>query len=310
MRRVTLRLRVDTLAWERHLADVVATTPGLVPVIKGNGYGFGRATLAERARHFADTVAVGTVHELVDVLDAGCGDVVVLTPTLCVPTTAAPILTVGAPHHVDALVGWPGRVLVKLESSMRRYGGDPSLIGRARATGLDVAGVSIHPALAGTPADRAADVTRWLPEIDPALEVWVSHLPPEVVGGLPTTHRYRIRVGTALWHGDKSALHLDADVLDTRPVTVGDPVGYRATPSPVTGTLVMVGAGSANGLAPLDGGRSPFHWARRRLALVEPPHMHTSMVVVPDGEPCPRPGDHVDVQHPLITTSVDVVDWI
>ena len=44
----------------------------------------------------------------------------------------------------------------------------------------------------------------------------------------------------------------------------------------------MVGAGTAHGVQPLDDGRSPFHFARQRLALLEPPHMHTSMR--------PRPG--------------------
>ena len=70
---------------------------------------------------------------------------------------------------------------------------------------------------------------------------------------------------------------------------------------PGDGTLVMVGAGTAHGVHPLGDGRSPFHFARRRLDLVEPPHMHTSMVFVPAGDPAPRCGDIVDVQRPLIS---------
>ena len=96
-------------------------------------------------------------------------------------------------------------------------------------------------------------------------------------------------LGTALWHGDKSALHLGADVLDVRPVRAGEPAGYRQVAVPDDGTLVMVGAGTAHGVHPLADGRSPFHFARRRLDLLEPPHMHTSMVVVPAGDPAPRP---------------------
>jgi hypothetical protein len=104
-------------------------------------------------------------------------------------------------------------------------------------------------------------------------------------------------------------LHLDADVLDTHPVDAGTPAGYRGDPVPSDGTLVMVGAGSAHGVAPLADGRSPFHFARRRLGLHEAPHMHTSMAFVPAGEPCPAVGDRVDVQRPLITTAVDEVVW-
>jgi hypothetical protein len=48
---------------------------------------------------------------------------------------------------------------------------------------------------------------------------------------------------------------------------------------------------------------------RRRLTLVERPHMHTSMVLVPDGWECPQVGDVVDVQRPLIGVSVDEVIW-
>jgi hypothetical protein len=45
------------------------------------------------------------------------------------------------------------------------------------------------------------------------------------------------------------------------------------------------------------------------MALIEPPHMHTSMTVVPVDDPCPSVGDRVDVQRPLITTMVDDVEW-
>ena len=117
--------------------------------------------------------------------------------------------------------------------------------------------------------------------------------------------RWRIRLGTALWHGDKSSLHLTADVLDVRPVRGGDRVGYRAVPAPADGSLVMVTAGTAHGVHPLAGGLSPFHFARERLRLVEPSHMHTSMCFVAAGSPCPEVGDTVDVQHPLTQTLVD-----
>jgi hypothetical protein len=63
--------------------------------------------------------------------------------------------------------------------------------------------------------------------------------------------------------------------------------------------VVVVGAGTAHGVQPLADGRSPFHFARRRLTLLEPPHMHVAMAFVPDGDPCPAIGDEVDVQRPL-----------
>ena len=93
----------------------------------------------------------------------------------------------------------------------------------------------------------------------------------------------------------------------------GDVAGYRHTRVPFNGTLVAIGGGPAAGIPPLDDAdptrRSPFHFARRRLELLESPHMHTSLVVVPAGDACPAVGDRVDVQRPLTTTLVDEVEW-
>jgi alanine racemase len=311
---VTLRLTVDTAAWRAQVERVARRSPGLVPVVKGNGYGFGRPVLAEIAAELADVLAVGTVHELPGL--PGRVTPVVLTPTLQPPADTRPILTVGSIAHVKALDGWPGRVLVKLASSMQRYGTTADDLGAlaraARSGGLDIVGFSVHPPVAGSDDQHADDISAWLAILDPADEVWVSHLS---LGGYDALRdawpdrRFRIRQGTALWHGDKAALHLGADVLDVRPARAGTIAGYRQVEMPVDGRLVMVGAGTAHGVHPLPDGRSPFHFERRRLPLLEPPHMHTSMVVAASGAPAPAVGDHVDVQRPLIDTFVDEVRW-
>lgn len=308
---MTITLTVRSSPWRSHVARVVNETTGLVPVVKGNGYGFGRTELAELASEFSDTIAVGTVHEL-DGLPEGL-HVVVLTPTLTAPTSGDPILTVGSQTHVEALDGWNGRVIVKLASSMQRFGGDTRLIGEARAAGLDVVGLSIHPPIAGTDEDHRDDVLRALDGVDARdadIPIWLSHLGAEAYAALPSTHTYRLRLGTALWHGDKSFLHLGADVVDVRSAAGGVRAGYRQAEVAGDGHLVMIGAGTANGVAPLPDGRSPFHFARHRLALHEPPHMHTSMAFVPIGDPLPSIGERVDVQRPLISTTIDVVEWI
>jgi alanine racemase len=321
---VTIRLTIRTAIWRSHVAQIVNAVAdarpdqshnGLVPVIKGNGYGFGRAWLAEFAAEFADTVAVGTVHELANLPDSVTA--VVLTPTLtppaALPGRSDPILTVGSAEHIDALHEWQGRVIVKLDSPMRRFGGDVGLVATAEAAGLDVLGVSIHPPLAGSDDDHVAAITQRLDGIDPALPVWVSHLDPAAYATLPATHQYRLRLGTLLWHGDKAALHLSADIIDVRPVKAGETAGYRLGTIEADGHLVMIGAGTANGVAMIDEGDrslSPFHFERHRLALHEAPHMHTSMAFVPDGQPLPRVGDHVDLQRPLHMTLVDEHRWL
>jgi alanine racemase len=311
---VTLRLTVDTDTWRANVDHVVRHCPGLVPVVKGNGYGFGRAELARLAARLADTIAFGTVHEL-DRVPGGITPVV-LTPTLQPPVDTAPILTVGSLAHVRALEGWRGRVLVKLASSVRRFGTTIEELGTltaaARTAGLDIVGFSIHPPVAGSDDEHLDDIAVWLGVLADDDEVWVSHLSlpayDDLVDGWPE-RRFRIRMGTALWHADKRALHLDADVLEVRPVRAGERAGYRQQPVPADGSLVMVGAGTAHGVQPLEDGRSPFHFARQRLALFEPPHMHTSMLHIPAGQLGPRESERVDVQRPLITAFPDEVRW-
>jgi alanine racemase len=305
---VTITLTVRAGPWRANVARLANAVDGLVPVVKGNGYGFGRLALARLAAEFCDTVAVGTVHELDGLPDDL--HVVVLTPTLTPPNSATPILTVGSHVHVDALDGWSGRVLVKLETSMHRYGGSTDLVEAATRRGLEVVGVSLHLPLVGSPSDHADEIRRTLAGVDPELAVWLSHLDPPTYASLPTTHTYRLRLGTSLWHGDKSCLQLSADVLDIRPVRSGTRVGYHQGAVSGDGHLVMIGAGTANGVTPLPDGRSPFHFERHRLQLHEAPHMHTAMAFVPEGGAVPEVGRHVDVQRPLTMTTVDLIEWI
>lgn len=313
---MTLVLTVDAGRWNRHVDGLAAAVSGLVPVVKGNGYGFGRGWLAERAATLAPVMAVGTTHEVAAVPSNYTA--VVLTPTLDpagVPRANA-VLTIGSVAHAAALGSTPRRVLVKVESSMHRYGVAPDaidgLVAHLRDAGHHVEGVSIHPPLTGTSVDHVSEIESLLEGVDPDLAVWVSHVDVADYDALRARHARRdwfLRLGTALWHGDKSMLALSADVIETRAVRAGDVVGYRGATIESDGTLVMVGCGSAHGVAPLADGRSPFHFGRRRLSLVEPPHMHTSMCLVAAGEPTPGVGDSVDVQRPLTTTFPDVVSW-
>src|SRR5215203_2325365 len=79
--RMPVELTVDAERWRRGLRTMVEATPGIVPVIKGNGYGFGRDLLAGEAHDLGlSMVAVGTYAEVPDALAAFDGDVMVMTP--------------------------------------------------------------------------------------------------------------------------------------------------------------------------------------------------------------------------------------
>lgn len=317
---MTLTLTVDSAAWNRRVDAMASRIDGLVPVVKGNGYGFGRAWLAERAALLAPMMAVGTVHE-VDSVPSNY-TAIVLTPTLNVPEAlrSNAILTVGAPAHVEAAAAprahapHPRRVLVKIRSSMNRYGVSNvgELVARCRSKGLEVAGVSIHPPLHGSPEDHKFEIESLIADVESDLGIYVSHLDEQSYADLRTSHPDRtwfLRLGTSLWHGDKAEMSLTADVLDVRKVDNGGIAGYRGVPVERGSRIVMIGCGSAHGVSPLPDGRSPFHFARQRLDLLEPPHMHTSMCILGPEQSCPNVGDSVDVQRPLTTTAADIVNW-
>src|SRR3954452_10181702 len=83
---MSLTLTVDGERWRAHLRSVAAAEPGLVPVAKGNGYGFTLGRLARKAQWLTDqglgvdTVAVGTYEELPDVASRYDGRLLVLPP--------------------------------------------------------------------------------------------------------------------------------------------------------------------------------------------------------------------------------------
>jgi len=330
---VALTLTIDEARWRAHLASVVAGMPALVPVVKGNGYGLGIKRLAVEAVALgARELCVGTVHELAH-LPAGGPTPMVLTPALrheLAGIRSDAVLVVGSPAHLEELLagGWRGPVVVKVQTSMRRYGVAPAgaagLAERCAAHGMAVRGWSLHPPLASAPPvgpsaamtgaeANLVELGRLVHALPGGLPVYVSHLDAEGWASLRAAHPsrdLRIRLGTALWHGDKATLHLGADVADVTPVAAGDRVGYRRTEVPVDGHLVLVTAGSSHGVGRLAGGLSPFHFGRRRLLLLEDPHMHTSMCVAASGDPCPGVGDVVDVQRPLIHTWPDRVVFV
>ena len=317
---MTLRLTVQRDAWSTAVRTTAAALGDMVPVVKGNGYGFGARTLMQHALLLADTIAVGTIHESRTVPTSHAP--MVLTPvgndigSLTVHPRA--ILTVGSTNHVATLqrLGFAGRVVIKLRSSMNRYGADHDELAAVRRAaddaGLETMGWSLHPPLADGDHDHAAEATAWLSRLDDALPLWVSHLGAASLAELRAAHpgrRIVARGGTGLWLGDKSHLRLSAEVLEVRRHS-GGTAGYRPREVSADASLVMVGAGSSHGVSELAGGLSPFHFGNRRMALLEPPHMHTSMLVVDSGSPCPAYGDSVDVQQPMTRVTPDVIDWM
>ena len=106
---MTFSLNVNATKFRGHLVSVMNSyaTGGaeLVPVIKGNGYGFGRGVLAsEAARLGSNRIAIGTVWELGQSLADFAGEILVLEPFNSSDTSAVAQWRTHLEHNADRII--------------------------------------------------------------------------------------------------------------------------------------------------------------------------------------------------------------
>lgn len=347
---MSVTLHIATDEWRgrvrRYADDAAAAGVTVVPVTKGNGYGFGNAVLAAEAdRLGVATLAVGTYEEIPAVTGPfGGGDVLVLSPWRPWLTKALGddhvVHTVSRLEDLRRLAVGDARprVVVEVLTSMRRHGVAPGelaevaeLINRVRFEGF-----ALHLPLTGDHTAEATDLARQAFAAAPAAArtVWVSHVTVANAAavGRATESEVRLRVATALWLGDRSGLTPKATVLDVHRVRRGEPYGYRQRRARRDGTLLVVAGGTAHGVAlqaptaastlrqratalargGLEAsGRalSPFRVAGKQRWFAEPPHMQCSMIWLPDGVTAPAAGDEVDLEVRFTTTAFDQLSW-
>ncbi len=340
---MTFDLRVDAARWRRHLAAVAAGTPGIVPVVKGNGYGLGRDLLAAEAGALdCATLAVGTYSEVPGALSAFGGDVMVLSPwrpfLSDVTYDERVVHTVGRVEDVTALAerGEQVRVVVEGETSMARHGFDRhELAAVAAALGdLRVEGFAVHLPMAG---GNLVEAESWAAALGASQietdTMYVSHLTDAELLLLAERRpqlTVRPRIGTDLWLGDLGAFDVRSTVLDLHHVSRGERVGYRQRPVPRDGYLLVLAGGTSHGLgleAPraqasaLQRGKtlakggleaagftlSPFSIDGKQRWFAEPPHMQASLVFLPASARAPEVGDTVPVAVRYTTTTFDAI---
>jgi alanine racemase len=265
---MTFDLVVDAARWHGHLDGLAAEVPGLVPVIKGNGYGFGRDRLiAESTRLQAPQVAVGLYAEAIEARQSFAGDVLVMTPWRPYFTGAAVEAALRDPQVIHTLSrlediaaiaiaanGNPVRVAIEGETSLARHGFDRhELAAVAAEVGtVTVEGLTIHLPFMPT---NLAEADRWAgqlltSQLDTAT-FYVSHLTPTELAELRERRPeldIRARIGTSLWLGTLEPLSVQATVLDVHEVTRGERVGYRQRAMPADGHLLVLSGGTSHGL--------------------------------------------------------------
>lgn len=261
-------LTVDGDRWRANMRAVADRTPGLVPVAKGNGYGLGLARLARRAEWLgADTLAVGTLADVPEVVTRFDGSILVLTPWRPYHPALDPALadrvihTVSRAEDVEALLArQPGaRMVLERMTSMRRHGMTaPELWSAATAARgrARLEGVALHLPMAGgisTSSTNLRETTRLMSDVIGAEETvaWVSHLTPTELDELRGQYAdlvIRPRIGTSLWLGDRGALRVTATVQDVHELARGDEYGYRGRTLHRSGHLVIASGGTAHGV--------------------------------------------------------------
>jgi len=341
---VALTLYVDGDRWHTHLTRIRDTHPGIVPVLKGNGYGFGLARLAERSAWLGvDTIAVGTYPELAHVWGTDgpyTGSVLVLTPWRPFEHTVYAdhvVHTVGRLDDLRALGGREDmpRIVLERTTSMLRHGFSAAGLREAagQLAGVVLDGVAMHLPIPGT--SQIAEVHRLMTDVIsaglPTQRIYVSHLSDIELATLAQDYadfELRPRIGTTLWLGDRSALAVRARVLDVHAVERGDVFGYRGRSVPRAGHILVVSGGTAHGIgleAPTAGAtlkdraarvakggldavgfaRSPYTTGGKQRLFAEPPHMQASMLFLPRGASVPAVGDEVDVRVRFTATTFD-----
>ena len=338
-------LHIEAAPWRAHLRTVTDRTPDIVPVAKGNGYGFGLATLAAETEVLGcRTLAVGALDEVALVHDAFRGDVLVLNPWH--PAIDGEpeaddrlIFTVSSPEAVRALAGRPRRAVVELLTSMRRFGLDEDSLANAipDLKQMSLEGFALHLPIDDGELGRVDEISSWVSTLRrhqlSTGTLWVSHVSDAELATLHRRHpetTFRPRIGTALWLGERTAYQARATVLAVHAVRRGQRFGYRQRHAPGDGHLLIVGGGTSHGVAlsaprsvrgvisrvklagegTLEaGGRALFallHGGKRRW-FAEPPHMQVSMVWLPSGVQPPVVGAEVPVDVRMTTATFDQV---
>ena len=274
---MSLTLTVDGDRWRAHLLATATKNPGIVPVAKGNGYGFTLGRLARRAQWLADhaaetgapldLLAIGTYDEIPEAASRYDGDLLVLTPwrpfgaalELDERTARRVVHTVSRPDDLTALLAHDpsARFVLEQLTSMLRHGmtrrdlaAAAEQLGHGRS---GLRGVALHLPLNTT--SHLGEVTRLINDVVasglPTRTVFVSHLTHAEITTLAGSYpdfTVRPRIGTDLWLGDRSALTVSATVLDVHEVDRGDTFGYRGRSAPKHGHIVVVSGGTAHGI--------------------------------------------------------------
>jgi alanine racemase len=337
-----LSLHIEKGMWHAHIDAFNARHPGLVPVIKGDGYGLGTARLAHEAKRIgSQAIAVGTAGEADEIRAVFDGEILILAPWQA-NQSRVPV-AIHTLSSIAAINAWHDQapVVVEILTDTRRHGISRAEYGELSKLigGLNCRGLAFHLPL--TPARGANEMIST--EIESLFEseiatasfshtIWVSHISLKDLTSLRAKYPSIIffeRVGTQLWLGESRALKATATIVDRHRISSGERIGYRQRRVRKSGWLLVVSGGTQHGIGlespPGDLSlfgrikviakavlvvvgiqRSPYSFNGSRLLFAEPPHMQCSLLLF-NGEAAPEVGADIDVTVRHTTTRFDAI---
>ena len=278
---MSFTLYLDRQQWFKHLAETDRLFSGYLPVIKGNGYGFGNSFLADAMTKLGKrSVAVGTLEEARQISSTHSFEqILILTPVLTElrVNDFGFVFTVGSfaqLEHLSASVqnagqgaSTPVKVLLKCRSAMKRYGFALGELNEAAEMlrnnpAFLIEGCSLHfPAERIGEREKLEQIRAWIEQINSCGlvcdKMYLSHLSPHLLERVVDEHptvSFVMRLGTGLWLKDM-AYYFRSTVLDVRQIAPGERYGYKQKKAWRSGYLVSVSGGTANGI----GLESPVH---------------------------------------------------
>ena len=338
---MSLILHVDGARWRTHLAAVLGESDAqVVPVIKGNGYGFSKKVLAQEAKNLnLPVVAVATIAEAQEVESVFPGEILLLSPSA--HSDSEKVIHTISPHSSIFSAKMPKKFVLELLSPIHRHGFSVSDLGNALdkySKSGKCEGIAIH-----LPIDQKSSASEWIDKNLRSItergidtnefnnSLWISHISKKDLNKLKDNWPqiiWKVRIGTDLWLGDRAGLKVKAQVLDLHAIDKPTRVGYRQYLTG-RGWLLVVSGGTSNGIGlevatpkrdflsqvktltksflNLFGWNpSPFTWKGKKLEFAEAPHMHVSLLTL-KGKAAPEIGGEIDVDVRFTTTTFDQV---
>lgn len=311
---MSLVLQLDVTRWQTHLTEF-ATGIDPVPVIKGNGYGLGFERLVKEVERLElDLIAVDTLAEATQLRQIWKKQILVMQPVRATDDYQNTDFILTVDSHSPKITT---PVVVELKTKLQRFGVDLSQLNSF--ADYQIIGYGVHlPIGDNTNYSYAKEIAESLPD----QTLFVSHLTKAELDQLPNA---KLRVGTSLWLGDRTALSMYGEVLEVRKANgklgygqvasatdiavisggTRHGIGMRAPtmPANLRQRLVALGLGFYEAIRKA---KSPFYLGSKSLAFADTPHMNVSLVQLPKKHNV-KVGDKMLVRARYTTTYPDFI---